>query len=305
MYGVIDIGSNTMRLNIYKYKDGELYQMLTKKITAGLAGYITDDGYMTTTGIKKCVEYLTEFKLILSNIELNETYVFATASLRNIENSEEATNFIEAKTGFKIDVISGEEEGTLDYIGASIKLHLEDGILVDIGGGSTELVLYEDGHIKSSVSLPVGSLSMHKKYVKDFLPTKEEMGKIEKRVLKELDSIKYLKVPVDTKIICGVGGTVRATCRLKNHLFEIPENDDTIIVKDLQRIFDYYLDNKYDFIESLIKEVPDRLHTILPGMIILNSIANFYSSEFINVSYYGVREGYLLNMINNRGYSYV
>lgn len=305
MYGVIDMGSNTMRLNIYKYKNDTIYNMLSKKIMAGLAGYVNDEGYMTAQGMEKTVEYLNEFKAILSNIDVKETFVFATASLRNIENSLEATKYIEGKTGFDIDVISGEDEATLDYVGASMKLNLKDGLLVDIGGGSTEIVLYEDGEIKSAISIEIGSLSMHNKYVKDFLPTKTEMKQIEKKVIKEINKIKYLKLPKDTKIICGVGGTVRATCRLKNHIFEISENRDTIVVKDIDKIFDYYFDNRYDFLSHLIKVIPDRLHTIIPGMIILQTISNQYNSEIINVSEYGVREGYLIQMINNKGYSHV
>lgn len=101
-------------------------------------------------------------------------------------------------------------------------LNLQDGLLVDIGGGSTELVLYEEGKIQNTMSLPIGSFSLHKKYADDFLPSKREMKRIEKRVLKELNKIEEINIPVNTKIICGVGGTVRATCKLKNDIYDLP-----------------------------------------------------------------------------------
>lgn len=301
MYGVIDIGSNTMRLNIYKYDGNEIYLMLTKKITAGLAGYVDGDGNLTSEGIETAIESLNEFSSILDNIDINETFVFATASLRNINNSEEAAKYISDKTNMDIQVVSGEEEAKLGFTGASILMDLDDGLLIDIGGGSTEIVLHINGEIKNALSLPIGSLSMHNKYISDFLPTKSEMNKIESRVLKELKSLKNIELPVDTKVICGVGGTVRATCKLKNAIYDHSKDNKEIFMEDMNNLIDHYKNNRHDFLKYIIKVAPDRLHTILPGMIILNTIGNHYKSKKIIVSDYGVREGYLCKMLNNRG----
>src|SRR5690554_7127706 len=103
MYAVIDIGSNTMRLNIYEYKNKELYLMLSKKITAGLAGYVNRNGNLTKKGANVAVESLKEFKIILNHIDVKEVYTFATASLRNVNNSKKVTRFIEEKTNLNID----------------------------------------------------------------------------------------------------------------------------------------------------------------------------------------------------------
>ena len=82
MYGIIDIGSNTMRLSIYKYENNEIHPMLTKKITAGLAGYVNGAGYMTTKGIDKTIEYLHDFRMVLDNVPLKETFEIGRASCR-------------------------------------------------------------------------------------------------------------------------------------------------------------------------------------------------------------------------------
>jgi exopolyphosphatase/guanosine-5'-triphosphate,3'-diphosphate pyrophosphatase len=185
-------------------------------------------------------------------------------------------------------------------VGASMKLNLENGLLIDIGGGSTELVFYMNGEIKSAQSLPVGSLNMHNKYVEDFLPTKNEMIKIERKVIKELEKAVKIGIPVNTRIICGVGGTVRATCKLMNEIYDLPESNRNIPVEDIGKIIEYYKEDRYDFITQIIKTIPDRLHTILPGMIILNTLATHFKSETINVSEFGVREGYLYKMIMSR-----
>lgn len=298
MYAVIDIGSNTIRLNIYEYKNNELYLMLSKKITAGLAGYVNRNGNLTKKGANVAVERLKEFKIILNHIDVKEVYTFATASLRNVNNSKKVTRFIEEKTNLNIDLISGEEEATLDYVGASMILTLDNGLLIDIGGGSTELVLYEKGEIKKATSLPIGSLSLYNKYVEEFLPTEKEVLKINKKVLKHLQKMDDYIFPNHTELICGVGGTVRATRKLCNDLFNPSECNKQIEVQNLKEVFNLYLNESHEFIKTIIKVAPDRLHTILPGMIILDTVANYYNSKVIEVSDFGIREGYLYTMIN-------
>ena len=298
MYAVIDIGSNTMRLNIYEHKNNKLYLILSKKITAGLAGYVNKKGNLTKKGVDVAIDSLKEFKMILNHINVNKTYVFATASLRNVNNSKRVIRTIEEKTKLNIDLISGKEEATLGYIGASMMLTLDDGLLIDIGGGSTELVLYEKGKVKQARSLSIGSLSLYKKYITNFLPTEKEIMKIRKNVLKNLRKLDDYIEPAHTELICGVGGTIRATLELNNDLFSNVEYNKQIETQHLKRLFNLYLNESHQFIKTIIKVAPDRLHTILPGMIILDTLANYYNSKVIEVSDFGIREGYLYTMIN-------
>ena len=300
MYGVIDIGSNTMRLNIYDCKDNHISLMLSKKITAGLVGYVNKKGNLSKKGIQKAVDSLNEFQIILDSIDLDKTYVFATASLRNINNSKSATKTIEEETGFDIDIVSGEEEAILGYAGASIILSLDDGLLIDIGGGSTELVMYEKGEIKTATSLPFGSLSLYNKYVKDFLPTEKELLRMKNHVTKKLNEFEGLVSPSNTDLICGVGGTVRAARKLNNKISKLPEDNNVIKITHLHKIFNDYILKRRKFVKNLIKVAPDRLHTIIPGMIILETVASYYSSSEIQVSDFGVREGYLYKALNEQ-----
>lgn len=257
---------------------------------------------MTSRGIEKAVDCLNEFKFTLANLDVKGTYIFATASLRNIKNTKEATNTIMNKTGLVVHVISSQEEATLDYVGASLLLDLDEGLLIDIGGSSTELVFYQNGQIQSATSLLIGCLSLHNKYVRDFLPTKVEINKIETRILKELDYVKEkIGIPANAKIICGVGGTVRATNQLKNELFDLTDDDKIIMIEGIDKIFDFYTNKKHEFLTQIIKVISDRLHTILPGMIVLNTIAKQYKSEVIRVREYGVREGYLYQKLHSKG----
>ena len=211
-------GSNTIRLSIYKYEDKSTTLLLSKKSVAGLLGYVTD-GVMNAKGIAKACSVLNNFKDILTHFHIDKQFIFATASLRNIKNTEEVLGAIKAFTGYTVDVITGEDEARLDFDGALHVTELRSGLLVDIGGGSTELVSFEDEKVISAVSIPIGSLNLSLKYAPAIVPDSAGMKNIKQEVLAELgklDSFKCGKQPD----ICGVGGTVRAARKIYNELFD-------------------------------------------------------------------------------------
>ena len=160
---IADVGSNTMRLSIYQYDDTTFKLLLNRKEMAGLAGYVKE-GALTPEGILVACRVLAGFRTLLSNFSIDEFHVFATASLRNISNTEEALDTIREVTGISVEVLTGADEAALSFQGA---LHgsASSGLLADIGGGSTELVVYENGAITSGCSLPMGSLSLYSKNV--------------------------------------------------------------------------------------------------------------------------------------------
>ena len=90
----------------------------------------------------------------------------STASLRLISNKNEVLEEIERRTGIFVDLISGLEEAKLDFIGATLFTDLDEGVLIDIGGGSTELVSFQDGEMLESFSMPIGSLNTYNRFVK-------------------------------------------------------------------------------------------------------------------------------------------
>ena len=171
-YGVIDVGSNTIRLVIYELKENRIESLFSNKNTAGLIGYV-NDGELSRKGIRKACDVLNSLQKVAAHAQVEKLYVFATASLRNIANTKEAVEEIEKETGLDIDVISGHDEAVLDFEGAAHAQKLKDGVMVDIGGGSTEVVAFADGKITDAVSLEFGSLSMYKTYVSRLFRTSE------------------------------------------------------------------------------------------------------------------------------------
>lgn len=89
IYGVIDVGSNTIRLCIYNVTGDRITAMLNNKITAGLIGYV-EDGVLSDRGIRRACDVLNTHRMMAERVGVKELFVFATASLRNIDNREEA-----------------------------------------------------------------------------------------------------------------------------------------------------------------------------------------------------------------------
>lgn len=287
--GIVDVGSNTIRLSIYHYENGQFKLLFSKKELAGLAGYVKK-GVLSPQGIQEAERILSNFRLLAENLDIKEFHVFATASLRNISNPDEATDALQAAAGTPVAVLSGAEEAALSYRGACWGVPHEDGqgLLADIGGGSTELVVYGNGGIRSCVSLPIGSLSLFSQHVSGLFPTEEEVKAIRRQVREALDRAEA----VPCAHLRGVGGTIRAAARLCG-----AQPGEVLPAKALRQLYQQLKKGDRDTLRHILQAAPERVHTLLPGLLILNAILKRYEVETVDVSGQGVREGYLLKYV--------
>ncbi len=293
---IIDLGSNTIRLCIYEYQDSQLRTLLEKKKMAGLANYIKNEK-LSSSGVERACEILKDFSSILKNFQVAEadTHIFATASLRNIVNTKEVIAAIKENTGYEVELLSGEEEATLDFIGATRSFSGEHGILVDIGGGSTELVPFTGREIQVATSMPIGSLNLYVKYVKKIIPKEEERKTIRQVVMENLEALEIDKQAYP--VICGVGGTIRAAAKLSNHMFGLPKNNTVLEAFHIKKILEALHNSHKTTLTPVLQNIPDRVHTIIPGLIIVDTIMDYFYCENINVSKFGIREGYLYERV--------
>ena len=299
-YAVIDLGSNTIRLSVFRYKDKKIITVIRQKEVAGLAGYIKDKE-LERDGIRKACEVLNNFKEIAVHfVDKNEIHVFATAALRNIDNRDQAIKIIKETTDLMPVVLSGKEEAELDFIGASHYTKCHSGLLIDIGGASTELVHFEDSRPVDLASMPIGCLSLYSRFVDKFSPTKKECQKLKKEIVKQLDKLKW-DPEQDFPLMIGIGGTVRGAYKLSRQLFSLPADKNDIDTDLIEKIL-YELNNNEDSIYHVIyKVIPERSLTIFPGLMILNEVIKRFSCEKLFISGFGVREGYLIQNILNKG----
>jgi exopolyphosphatase / guanosine-5'-triphosphate,3'-diphosphate pyrophosphatase len=297
MVAIIDIGSNTIRLSVYDISSGgDIRQTYRQKSVAGLAGHVDKRNFLTEEGVRVACAALNRFRSSVSGMNITETHVFATASLRNVLNASRVIEEIKRETGFDVIIISGDEEAICDYIGANNRMPMSDGILIDIGGGSTELVICKSGHIDKAASIPIGALSMYTKYVSTVIPTKAQSEKIALETLKRLEVIKSKALHT----MCGVGGTMRALYKLNNAIFEAPPDNRAVPVKNAKKILSLISTDTKLMVGRILQIAPERIHTITPGLIILNTIIKKYNCKTISISESGVREGYLIRNVLHR-----
>ncbi|MBC8535879.1 phosphatase [Feifania hominis] len=296
--GIIDVGSNTIRLSIYRCENGTFKLLLGKKVMAGLAGYV-QEGVLTRRGIRKAVAVLQSYRELLDNFDIRTVRVFATASLRNVANSAETLEEIERETGFSVDLISGTEEAALDFVGAAHTLDITDGVMVDIGGGSTEIVIYENARQIKALSMPIGSLNLYTSHVEGLLPTEKERRAMRRTVEKALRDLGDFR---DERydLIIGVGGTIRAAGRLMIDREVLPDNTRQFSVSQVRSLLKS-MSNDKPTLRRILQVTPERVHTIIPGMTILSTICRQFDSQSLFVSKFGVREGYLYKTILENG----
>jgi len=300
-YAVIDLGSNTVRLSIFSYEDSKIITVIQQKEVVGLAGYVKKNR-LELEGIHKACEVLRGFKEIASRFVLeNDIHIFATASLRGIVNQDQALETIQRETGLIPEVLSGEEEARLGFVGASHYTECKDGILIDIGGASTELVRFEDAKPVQLASLPVGCLNLYTKYVEEVIPTRKERKIIKRAIREELDDLGW-SIDKNVSLMIGVGGTVRATHKLSSELFSQPKDQQLIKTKYIKDIINKLRDCEDGIYRSVYKLIPERTLTISTGLMILDEAIKRFKCESMFISKYGIREGYMIDrIINERG----
>lgn len=302
MYCVIDIGSNTIRLVICRVENGVIRPILSNKHTAGLAGYVDKKNFMSPEGVQKLISVLREFQGVLDILPDCPVYPFATASLRNIVNTEQVLETVRRETGFTIQVLSGYEEAMLDYRGAIRHVGEDAGLLVDIGGGSTELVFFKDASVLAAHSIPLGSLNLYSRFVSSgILPNKKELRAMQEEVRRVLEDSMPPAREYVAQPLCGVGGTARGTLALFQSIRKDGGEEPIYETRFLDKVLDLAEENPQKLLRRILKIAPDRVHTLVPGVVILNSVAKLYGSHTAVTSPYGVREGYLSYMLEKEG----
>ena len=293
LHAIIDIGSNTIRMAVYQIEGRSFDLLLKRKHTVGLAGYL-DRGRLVREGIEKTVKILRGFMDFIETFGIPHVHAFATAALRSARNSRAATEEITRRTGVQIRIISGEEEAAYDFIGATASIAHADGIMVDIGGGSTEIISYAVHEMQGRWSLPIGSLAMSKAHVAGLLPTPEECERIRAAVEDILTDVPAV-CALRAAHMVGMGGVLSSASRMHGLLY--PEELPRLLrVTHFPTMIERFGGGRHLSERDtavLLRSAPDRLHNIIPGMVIAHTLAATFAAEDILYSDSGVREGYI------------
>lgn len=291
--GALDIGSNSIKITVYKQKGTKLKEIGRKSITAGLLSGIRE-GKLTEDGYRILKQSLSELVGYAAKQDCGQVYPFATASLRAASNAHEVIGRIRDELGLSIDLIPGEREAELTF--CSFRQSYPDfnrGILLDMGGGSTEVIGFADHTIVRRVSLPFGALSLHNGFVKNILPTPEEADAIRKFVAETLESADF--VGDFGPALYLNGGSGKCLVKLcEEGDFKLPFVLEKSLLSD---VCEKILACDRAIKALLLRRIPERVHTVPAALVALLTIMEKMSADRLTVTDAGVREGYLLEKI--------
>lgn len=279
-YGVVDIGSNSVRLMINK--DGKtLYKLV--KITR-LAEGMGDEKILKAQSVDRTVSAVSFFKEKAHQENVDELFVFATAAVRMAKNKDYFVSELKKVTNLCVDVISGEDEA---YFGGLGVLKGADGGVVDIGGASAEISVFNGDLQVYSKSLNIGVVK-----VKDVCGQDQE--KAREFILEKISG--YGLVP-NAKFF-GIGGTATSLASLALELDPYdPEKIDgyELSIEKIKQLSDLLYGLKIEDRAKLKGLQPERAEVIAGGALLMYEILNKLQAKSIVVSEGDNLEGYLIN----------
>ncbi len=306
-YAIVDIGANSVRMIIYDIdpQSGEFTPIYSTRNLMGLASYKEGDA-LSADGAGKLTAIIRDYLARANSVLCDKFSAFATASLRGLSNSDEIISSIKQKFGVEIDIISGMQEAEFDFEAIRYRFG-EDvfprGVVIDMGGGSTEMIRFEGEHATSLTSMQLGCVMLGKKFIPDIkrslFPTETETFDIKeytKKVLCENESFRG-----KGENIYLIGGTGRAIAKLHS----VMQNTDvknfdgySFSADDIGKIRAFAEKDIADGAPIIRKCLSDRLTTVMPGILAYEEIFAFLGAKNATVSACGVREGFLLDFIN-------
>ncbi|MFT4090724.1 MAG: Ppx/GppA family phosphatase [Asticcacaulis sp.] len=176
--GVIDIGSNSVRLVIYRIEGRSIWPVYNEKVLAGLGKNLFVTGKLNPAGCEETLIALRRFRAIVDSYSLSHVHTVATAAIREAEDGPDFTRQIEQQSGFKVRVLSGTEEAYYSALGVVCGHNEAKGIVGDLGGSSLELLALEGVDAFRGITLPLGPFALGSPKALDIDKTRAEIIEI-------------------------------------------------------------------------------------------------------------------------------
>ncbi len=303
----IDIGTNTLRLLIAEI-DLTVYREIgsDRRITR-LGQELDRTGALSSDAGERSIKALADFSAHIKRLAASRVDAVGTSALRNASNSREFITEVKRRTGIEIRVISGEEEARLTLQGVSRALQNTGGekrpfssaLIIDIGGGSTEIIMSYPGRNPVVVSLPLGAVYLTERFIRHDPPSGGELKLLRRSVREELERQNTLLCPAPGCVLTGTAGTITTLAAM----------DQKLAVYDPVRINCSTLARTA--IDSMVRTLgkstlkerrgfPGLEHgredIILAGAIVTQEIMERYGFTELLVSDWGLREGIVFDL---------
>ena len=295
----IDIGTNSVLLLVANIRDGGIEVLEEKQAVPRLGKGVDADKNLHPDSCDRVVEVLKKYKAhLVENYPqvANDVVVTATSAVRDSSNREEFLNQIYQETGWRVQLLTGEEEAQTTYTGAIsvLKDQNENFVVLDIGGGSTEIALGKQLQLSSGISVDMGSVRFSERYLKSDPPKKEEL----KTLRTEVNSLlKTKSFNLKKYRLVGVAGTVTSIAAIEIGLDEYDAsriNGYLLKKKSVEKFIDEFSKITSDEIEQKYSPfLTGRGDVITGGLIILHEYMNHFNFDELIVSTGGIRHGIL------------
>jgi exopolyphosphatase/guanosine-5'-triphosphate,3'-diphosphate pyrophosphatase len=156
----IDIGSNSVRLVLYRLEGRAIWTVYNEKVLAGLGRDLSSTGRLSVDGAAQAMIALKRFAAVIDGVRPAHTFVAATAAVREAADGQVFCDMVAAETGLKVRVLSGEEEARYAALGVLAGIPDADGVAADLGGSSLELIRISDGQVGRGITLPLGPFAL-------------------------------------------------------------------------------------------------------------------------------------------------
>jgi len=286
----IDIGTNTVLMLVADYQNKQIKKVRENFAVARLGESLDKTGIISDEAIERTAAILKENKEICQELHVEKIIAVGTSALRDASNSEQALKVLNDALGTKINVISGIQEATYSFLG-TVNCN-STALVIDIGGGSTELIIGKEDKILDKISLQIGAVRMTERYFQSLHPP--DYYRIEQAEAELLNMLTESKMPPHFDKVYAVAGTATtlATTALGLSDAEVEKADRYILSRtDLTRIFDLYMNSTVDDIINKFKVHPRRADLILAGSLIMKSVVEHFKINEIVISSKGLRYG--------------
>ena len=289
----IDIGTNTILLAIgYTTDDNTLHIIHDEVQFARLGKNVDSTGYIEEQRIMAAELILARYAEICKEHETDKIYAVATSAMRDAYNGKEVQSRLENALGAKVHIIEGEEEARLCFLGTVP--HAQKAMVIDIGGGSTEIIIGTHEAIENVYSINIGAVRLTERYFSDLPPPRENIDKAIEYIQNELS---HISTHYDCPLYCVAGPPVTlASIALGLESFDAKvlngyELSSLVITIILQQL----LHSTREEILHIPGVTENRADILTAGTVILDTLLRKFEKSSCFVSIGGVRLGLIKN----------
>lgn len=308
-FAAIDIGTNSVHLIVVKILEHGNFEIIDreKEVIRLGEGFSGDIKKLTVDAIERAVTAIARFKDIAETHNAKIRAV-ATSAVRESLNRNEFIEKVYEKTGVQVEVISGQEEARLIYLGIlrAVPVYEKRALCIDIGGGSTEFVLGVNGKIEFSRSLKIGAVRLTQKFFSEDKITKSAIDECRKWVEGEIFHVTNYIDKYGFEVCVGSSGTIQTAGNIIAEFSKREVTPNRILnnfeftKEELSKVADSVLNAKSLSERKKIKGMDSKRADIFPaGIIILQTIFEQLKIDKLTISEYALREGIVVDSLQN------